>query len=250
MAFDRKAGRDIMAAAWEETTMRKLIGLCFLSATLLATSAHAQGIFIDRGDPSAISATANGAFVKNGYGGGVGASWTYRGVFDTGADLIFLKYNAGSTRNLSSLTVAPFLTWHIMRVEENEMPISISATLGAQRDLYFGNTPVANPEGFAAWVGPSVYRRFELGSSLVFVPEAFVAYEYRVTRYYSSALDAGSGIRDAAGGSGYDQQGKHSFRALFRPNFLVKAGNTRYVIQPYAGYVNGVAAGGNIGALF
>lgn len=240
-----------MAAAWEENTMRKLIGLCFLSATLLATSAHAQGIFIDRGDPSAISATANGAFIKNAYGGGVGASWSYRGVFDTGADLTFLKFNGGNNKNLSGLIVAPFVTWHAMRSEEDEMPISVSLTLGVQRDLYFGNSPVANPEGWAGWIGPSVYRRFELSSSLTFVPEALVAYTFRMTRYYSSALDQTSAnLRDGSGASGYTTDSKHDARVLLRPNLMLKAGNTRYIIQPYVGWLGDVAFGGNVGALF
>jgi len=47
-----------MTAAWEEPSMKKLIGFCFLTATLLATSAHAQGIYIDRGDPNAVSAAS------------------------------------------------------------------------------------------------------------------------------------------------------------------------------------------------
>lgn len=231
--------------------MRKLIGLCFLSATLLATSAHAQGIFIDRGDPSAISATANGAFIKNAYGGGVGASWSYRGVFDAGADLTFLKYNAGTNKNLSSIVVAPFATWHFLRAEEDEMPISASLTLGAQRDIYFGNSPLASPEGFALWGGGSVYRRFELSTSLTFVPEAFVGYEFRMTRYYTSALDQNSGnLRDGSGASGYSTETKNIPRVLLRPNLMIKAGNTRYVVQPYVGWLGDVAFGGNIGALF
>ncbi len=231
--------------------MRKLIGLCFLTATLLATSAHAQGIFIDRGDPNAVSATANGAYVKDAFGGGVGGSWTYRGVFDAGADLIFLKWNAGTNKNLSSLTAAPFLTWHIMRVEEDEWPVSLSWTLGAQRDFYFGNTPVANPEGFAVWTGPSIWRRFEVSSSMTFVPEALVAFDYRQTRYYSSALDEGAvGPRDTTGAAGYSSDTKYLPRVLLRANLAIKAGNTRYLVQPYAGFVNGLAAGGNIGAMF
>jgi hypothetical protein len=231
--------------------MRKLIGLCFLSAILLASSAHAQGIFIDRGDPSAISATANGAFIKNAYGGGVGASWSYRGVFDAGADVTFLKYNAGTHTNLSALVIAPFATWHFLRAEEDEMPISVSFTVGAQRDIFFGNAPVASPEAFALWLGPSVYRRFELSQSLTFVPEALVAYEYRMTRYYSSALDQTAGnLRDGSGADGYSTESKQMPRVLLRPNLLVKAGNTRYIVQPYVGWVGDLAAGGSIGALF
>jgi hypothetical protein len=139
----------------------------------------------------------------------------------------------------------------MVRAEEDEWPVSLSATLGVQRDFYFGNSPVAAPEGWAGWVGPSIYRRVEMGASLLFVPEAFVAYEYRTTRYYSAALDqASAGGRDATGASGYSSDAKHGARVLLRPNLLVKAGNSRYVVQPYVGYVNGIAVGGNIGAMF
>ncbi len=231
--------------------MRNLIGLCFLTATLLATSAQAQGIFIDRGDPSAISATANGAYLKNAYGGGVGGSWTYRGVFDAGADLTFLKFNGGSNQNLSGLSITPFLTWHVLKAEEDEVPISLSFTLGVARQMYFGNDPVANPEGWAGYIGPSIYRRIELGASLLFVPEAFVAYQYKATRYYSGALDQASSNRtDPAGSKGYDSEGKHGIRVLLKPNLLIKAGSTRYLVMPYVGYLDGVAFGGNVGAMF
>jgi hypothetical protein len=39
-------------------------------------------------------------------------------------------------------------------------------------------------------------------------------------------------------------------RVLLRPNLLVKAGNTKYLIMPYVGYQAGFAVGGNIGAMF
>ena len=88
--------------------MRKLIGLCFLTATLLASSAHAQGIFIDRGDPSAISATVSGGLVDGrSWAVAWAASWTYRGVFDAGGDCHVLRYTAGTNKNLSRLPLDP-----------------------------------------------------------------------------------------------------------------------------------------------
>ncbi|MBN2574718.1 MAG: hypothetical protein JXP73_09125 [Deltaproteobacteria bacterium] len=231
--------------------MRKLIGLCFLSATLVATSARAQGIYIDRGDPSAISATVGGGIIKDGWGGGAMGGWTYRGVFDVGADLSYYKYTGGSNKNLSGISLTPFVTFHAIKAEEDELPISISATLGVQRQFYTGNSPVANPEGWGLYVGPSLYRRIEMGGSMLFVPEVLVAYDLKATRYYSGALDQSSGnLRDASGGAGYATDMKHGVRALLRPNLLVKAGNTKYLVMPYAGYQSGFVVGGNVGAMF
>jgi hypothetical protein len=237
-----------MAAAWEDSSMRKLIGLSFLTATLLASSAQAQGIFIDRGDPSAISATANGVYSTEFMGGGVGGGWSYRGVFDAGGDLTFLKLTAGTNKDLSRLAIAPFLTWHALKAEPDEMPISLSFVLSVIRQVYFGNDPVANPEGWTGVLGVSLYRRFELGSSLVFVPEVFAAPQYGATRYYSGALDQVSGNRTNE--INYKSEAKWGARGVVRANLLIKAGNTKYLVMPYAGYVDAPGAGLQVGAMF
>jgi hypothetical protein len=241
-----------MAAAWEEPAMRKLIGLCFLTATLLASSAHAQGIFIDRGDPNAVAATLGGGMVKDGFGGGVAGGWTYRGVFDAGAALDYTKFKSGANNGLQGIAFTPFLTWHAMRVEEDEMPISLSFTLGVMREFFTGNAPVANPEAWGLYVGPSVYRRFEVGASMVFVPEVLAAYNLVATRTYSGAADRANGlfVSGSDGSTGYSTSMKHSARVLLRPNMLFKAGNTRYLVMPYAGFIDGIAAGANVGAMF
>jgi hypothetical protein len=229
--------------------MRKLIGLLFLTATLLASSAQAQGIFIDRGDPSAISATANGVYSTEFMGGGAGGSWSYRGVFDAGGDLVFTKVTAGTNKNLSRLAIAPFVTWHALKAEADEMPISLAFTTSLIRQAYFGNDPVASPEGWT-WVivGASVYRRFEMGSSLVLVPEVFAAPQYAATRYYSGALDQASGNRTNE--VGYRTDGKWGVRGLVRANLLIKAGNTKYLVMLWGGYVDAPAAGLQAGAMF
>jgi hypothetical protein len=251
IGFDGEASRAIMAAAWEEPSMRKLIGLCFLTATLLATSAHAQGIFIDRGDPNAVSAAIGGGLAKDAYAGSLVAGWTYRGVFDAGADFTYFKYTAGNNKNLNGFSLTPFVTWHALRVDEDEMPIALSFTLAVQREMFTGNTPVAAPEAWGVFAGASVWRRFEFGTSLVFIPEVVAGLDVKDTRYYSTALDQASGnVRDTSGGSGYSADMKYRPRVLVRPNLLVKAGNTKYVIMPYAGYQDGFAAGANVGALF
>jgi hypothetical protein len=228
--------------------MKKLIGLCFLTVTLLATSAHAQGIFIDRGDPNAISATVGGGLVKEAWGAGAMGSWSYRGVFDAGADFTRYAYTSGLNKNIAGYRLTPFVTYHAIRVEEDEMPISASITLGVQREFFMGNSPVANPEGWGVYVGPSIYRRFELGS-MIFVPEVLAAYEFKATRFYSGALDQTSGNTVDASRN-YRTENKHGGRILFRPNLLWKMGNTKYLIMPYAGYQNGLAVGGNLGAMF
>ena len=92
----------------------------------------------------------------------------------------------------------------------------------------------------------------EFGSSLVFVPEVMLAYDFSYTRYYSRAGDQPSGnTRDSSKGIGYSTEPKHNARVLVRPNLLYKMGNTNYVFAPYVGSV-GVAfmAGANIGAIF
>ncbi len=231
--------------------MRKIIGLCFLTATFIATSAQAQSIFIEKGDPSALDVTVGGGLVKDAWGAGVAGGYSYRGVFDVGADFTRYAYTAGTNKSLAGYSITPFATWHALRHDVDELPVSISATLAMQRIVYAGNGPVANPEGWGLVVGPSVYRRFEFGSNLVVVPELFVAYDFSYTRFYSEAFDQTSlNVRNNGSGAGYSTLAKNNIRVLVRPNILFKMGNTNYVIVPYVGYQGALAAGGNIGAIF
>ncbi len=230
--------------------MRKLIGLLFLTATLTATSANAQGIFIDRGDPNAVSATAGGRYlVDSSFGGSVAGGFTYRGVFDVGAEVTYLKYNGGDFKKLAGISVAPFATWYVMRGEEDDLPVSIAFTLAVMREFLTGNTPVANPEAWGVFAGPSVFRKFELGQSTVFIPEVLAGYDGKATRKYSGALDQTMGSSDQA--TGYATSMKHNVRALLRLNLLFKtASKARYTVTPFVGYQTGVTAGANFGALF
>jgi hypothetical protein len=231
--------------------MRKLIGLCFLTATLAATSANAQSIFIDRGDPSAASAMVGGGLVKDAWGVGATGGYSYRGVFDVGAEFTRYNYTAGTDKKLAGWSLTPFATWHALRHDADDMPVSISFTLAVQRIMYTGNGVVANPDGWGVVAGGSVYRRFELGTSLVFIPELLLAYDPSYIRRYSQALDQNSNNKvDNNTGAGYTAQLKHSARILVRPNLLVKAGNTNYLFTPYAGYDGAFAAGLNLGAMF
>lgn len=224
-----------MAPAREEPLMRRTIGLCFLTATLLASSARAQSIFIDRGDPSAVDVMVGGGLIKDAWGAGLTAGYSYRGVFDVGVDFARYAYTAGKKDKLAGYSVMPFTTWHAIRSDADEMPFSLSFTLGVQRIMYTGSNLSAAPEGWGLVVGPSAYRKIELGTNWVFVPELFAAYEFQYTRYYSG---------------GYSTDQKHGARVLLRPNLLYKAGKTSYVIVPYVGYQGALAVGGNVGAVF
>lgn len=232
--------------------MRKTIGLCFLTATLLSASANAQTIFIEKGDPDAISATVGGGLAKDAWGAGVSAGYSYRGVFDVGLDFTRYAFTAGNNNKLAGYSIMPRLTWQVMENDIDDMPISLSFTLGIRRLFYTGNTPVANPEGWGTLVGASVYRRFEFGAAWVFIPEVFAAYDLSYTRYYSEALDQQSGNKfKSEPGVGYSTETKHTAVALIRPNLLFKAGNANYVITPYVGLnQNAFSVGGNVGALF
>jgi hypothetical protein len=242
----------IMTAAWEEPSMRKIIGLCFLTATLFASSARAQSIFIEKGDPSTMDAVVGGALVKDAWGAGAGAGYSYRGVFDVGADFAWYNYTGGNNKSLKGYSLAPFVTWHALRHDVDELPVSVSANLAMQRIVYAGNGPVASPEGWGMVLGPSVYRRMEFGTKLVFVPEVLVAYDLAYTRYYSQAGDQTSANkRNASDGSGYSTEMKNNVRVLVRPNILFRMGNTNLVVVPYVGAQGlSLLAGGNIGAIF
>jgi hypothetical protein len=241
-----------MAAAWEEPSMQKIIGLCFLTVTLLASSARAQSIFIDKGDPSTMDAVVGGTLTKTAWGAGAGVGYSYRGVFDVGADFVRYAYTSGTNNKLAGYSLTPFATWHALRHDVDELPVSVSTTLAVQRIVYMGNGPVANPEGWGLVVGPSVYRRMEFGTKLVFVPELLVAYDFSYTRFYSRAGDQTSGnTLSSANGGGYSTDPKHNVRVLVRPNILYRMGNTNLVIVPYVGAQGlSLLAGGNIGAIF
>jgi len=217
--------------------MRKFIGLCFLTATLVASSARAQGIFIEKGDPNTLSATVGGGVFKNAWGAGVAGGYSYRGVFDVGLDFTRFAYTGGDNNKLAGYSVAPYANWHLLRHDVDEFPVSIAATFAMQRIFYAGSGPDANPEGWGLVAGGSAYRRVELGTSIVFIPEAFVGFDMAYTHFYTGS---------------YRTASKYSVRALFKPNLLLHVGNSNYVLAPYVGYEGAQAfsAGANVGVLF
>lgn len=216
--------------------MRKLTGLCFLTAILLASSANAQSMFIDQGDPSTMSVTAGGAF-GGVYGGSLNLAYTYRGVFDAGLDTSFSRFNHGRVKNLNGLDFAPFINWQILRTDADETPVSVTALFSFEKMLYTNNGPVAAPNGWGLVLGGTAYRRFEIGSNMQLIPELLVAYDFMYTRYYSNALDQNApsyGTADTV--NGYSTESKHSARVLLRANLGFKSGGHILTVTPYGGY--------------
>jgi hypothetical protein len=229
--------------------MRKLIGLCFLTATLAASSAHAQSIFIDKGDPSTMSVTLGGQYGGL-YGGTLNIGYSYRGVFDVGLDASGSHFTAGDTKNLNGLNLMPFLNWHAFRSDVDEMPISISFLIGISKALYVGNTvdrvsgqEYASPNGWGGIAGLTIYRRIEIGTSMALIPEAVVAYDLTYTRYYTNALDQNAPtVGDTMAVNGYRGVAKHSARGIGRVNMAFTAGTHVLTITPYGGYQGAMGA--------
>ena len=117
--------------------------------------------------------------------------------------------------------------------------------------LYNNNNGYAGPDGWGIVLGPSVYRRFEIGTSTLLIPEVLLAYDFMYTRAYSNAHDqnaawVGDVNRDV---NTPPAQSKHSGRALVRANLGFKSGGHVWTVTPYAGYqgVFGTVFGLNAG---
>jgi hypothetical protein len=219
--------------------MRKLIGLCFLTATLLASSANAQSIFIDKGDPSTMSFTLGGAYGGL-YGGSFDLSYSYRGVLDMGIDASGTHFKSGDNKNLTAMNFMPFVNIFAYRPEE--FPLSVSLLFGFEKVLYTGNDmrggggSYAAPNGWGVVAGPTVSYRIEMGSMLL-VPEVILAYDFAFTRYYTNAQDQSAPtVGDSQQVNGYRETSKHSARALVRANLGFKTGEHLLTVTPYGGY--------------
>jgi hypothetical protein len=219
--------------------MRKLTGLCFLTATLLASAANAQSIFIEKGDPSTMSFTLGGAYGGL-YGGSFDLAYSYRGVFDLGVDASGTHFTAGDNKTLNALNVMPFVNWHAFRSTVDELPVSISFLLGVEKLLYGGNNAkgtgtYAAPNGWGVVAGGTVYRRIEIGTTMAIIPEVVLAYEFMATRYYTNAKDQSAPfVGDSL--NGYRETTKHSGRALARLNLSFKSGEHLLTVTPYGGF--------------
>jgi hypothetical protein len=233
--------------------MRKLTGLCFLTAILFASSANAQSMFIDQGDPSAISVTAGGAFGSSLYGGGLNLAYSYRGVFDVGIDASFSRFKSGRYNNLNAFDFAPFINWQILRTDADETPISVTALFAFEKVLYGNNGPVSPPDGWGLVLGATVYRKFEFGTSMLFIPEVVAAYDFMYTRFYSNALDQNAPtVGDSSAIGSPPSESKHSARGIVKANLGFKSGENVLTVTPYAGYQGffGTVAGLTVGYVF
>jgi hypothetical protein len=227
--------------------MRKLIGLCFLTATLLASSANAQSMFIDKGDPSTMGFSLGGHLGGGGnlggvYTGSLNFAFSYRGVVDIGLDAsgsVFSTRESQKTefRNLA-LDLMPFMAWHVVRSDADEFPISIALLVGVEKVLYFSNAPYTSPSGWGVLAGGSIYRSFELGTSILLIPELLAAYEFTSTQTYHS-LNAGKP-------NGYSSDPRHNARAILRINLGLKSGGHVITVSPYGGHA-GYALGRVVG---
>jgi hypothetical protein len=233
-----------MASALEEPTMRKTLGLCILALTLTAGTAHAQGIFLDKGDRG-ISAAVGAAAIGTGWSASVVPCYTYRGVFDVGVDVTRYSYSSGDAKHLSSIGVMPFATAYLTRAEDGRLPVSVAGTLAVQKRIFMGNGGAPNPDGWGVLLGGSFFRRMEFSNTFAGIPEIFVAYDLQATTWHSTAADGNAAVAPGQL-TNYEQKP----RALFRANLAFKGDKALYTVVPYVGYQSGFAVGGSVGAVF
>ena len=225
--------------------MRKTLGLCFLALTLTAGTAHAQGLFLEKGEPGK-SAAVGAAAIGTGWSASVVPCYTYRGMFDVGLDVTRYSYSSGDAKHLSSIGLMPFATAYLARAEDGRFPASVSGTLGVQKRIFMGNGGAPNPDGWGVLLGGSLFRRIEFSNTLASIPEVFVAYDLQATTWHSTAVDANAAVHNQGQKTDYDQKP----RAFFRANMAFKGEKALYTVIPYVGYQAGFAVGGSFGAIF
>jgi hypothetical protein len=233
-----------MASALEEPTMRKTLGLCFLALTLTAATAHAQGVFLEKGQPG-LSAAVGGAVIGTGWSASVVPAYTYRGVFDVGLDVTRYSYSTGAANHLSAIGLMPFANVYFARAEDGLLPVSLSGTLAFQKRIFTGNGGAPDPDGWGLLVGASIFRRIEFTNSFTGIPELFLAYDLQSLAFHSSAIDAA-----AATSPGETTYYYHNPRVLLRANMGFQGDKILYTVVPYVGYQAGFAVGANLGAIF
>jgi hypothetical protein len=226
--------------------MRKTTGLCFLALSLIAGTAHAQGLFLEKGQPG-IGAAVGAAVIGTGWSASVVPSYTYRGVFDVGIDVTRYSYTKDSdAKGLSAIGLMPFANVYFFRSEDGPLPLSVSGTLGFERRIFTGNGGAPSPDDWGMLLGASVFRRIDFSNSFVGIPELFLAYDLQVITWHSRALDA----EQSAPNPGERTDLDHKARVLLRANMGFKGEKTQYTLVPYVGYQAGFAVGANVGAIF
>jgi hypothetical protein len=240
-----------MASALEEPTMRKTLGLCFLALTLTAATAHAQGLFLEKGEPGT-SAAVGGAAIGTGWSASVVPSYTYRGMFDVGVDLTWYGYNNSNSdaSKLSAIGAMPFVNVYFIRAGDDTakiaLPVSVSGTLGVEKRMFTGNGLEPNPDGWGLLLGGSLFRRMDFSNTFAGIPEIFIAYDLQATTWHSAAAGANAAVHTQGQTTEYD----HKARAFLRANMAFRSDKILYTIVPYVGYQAGFAVGGNLGAIF
>jgi hypothetical protein len=224
--------------------MRKTFGLCFLALTLTAGTAHAQGLFLEKGQPG-MSAVVGAAVIGTGWSASVVPSYTYRGIFDVGLDVSRYSYSKGDPKYLSAIGLMPFANVYFVRAEDGLLPVSVSGTFAFQRRIFTGNGNTVSPDGWGLLLGASVFRRFDFSNSFAGIPELFLAYDLQAISWHSASLDA-----SAASSPGEKTDYDNKPRVLFRANMGFKGDKNVYTVVPYVGYQAGFAVGANVGAIF
>ena len=225
--------------------MRKTLGLCFLALTLTATTAHAQGLFLEKGDRG-ISAALGAAAIGTGWSASVASSYTYRGMFDVGVNLTRYAYNNGDARKLSSIGAMPFANVYFLRSADGPLPVSVSGTVAVEKRIFMGNGSEPNPDGWGLLLGGSVFRRMDFTNTFAGIPEVFLAYDLQATTWHSTAVDANAAVSNQGEGTDY----QHKARLFLRANMAYRSDKLVYTIVPYVGYQAGFAVGANLGAIF
>jgi hypothetical protein len=224
--------------------MRTTFGLCFLALALTATTAHAQGVFLEKGQPG-VGVALGGGVIGNGWNASLVPSLTYRGVFDVGLEMTGFGFTSGDTNHLGAIGLMPFTNVYFTRSEDGPLPISISGTLGVQKRFFLGNGNAPNPDGWGLLAGGSAFRRIAFSDTFAGIPELFVAYDLQVVTWHSGVIDSKAG---ASPGQKTDPQ--HKARVLIRANMSFRGEKTLFTLTPYLGYQAGLAVGINVGAIF
>ena len=226
--------------------MRKTLGLCFLALTLTAATAHAQGLFLEKGEPG-ISTAVGGAAIGTGWSASVVPSYTYRGMFDVGVNLTRYAYNNGDASKLSAIGAMPFANVYFLRSEDGPLPVSVSGTVAVEKRFFMGNGSEPNPDGWGLLLGGSVFRRMDFTNTFAGIPEVFIAYDMQATTWHSAAT---IGANAAVHNQGQMTDYQHKARAFLRANMALRSDKLVYTIAPYVGYQAGFAVGANLGAIF
>jgi len=106
--------------------MRKTLGLCFLALTLTAATAHAQGLFLEKGEPGT-SAAVGGAAIGTGWSASVVPSYTYRACLTWESTLPGMGTTTATAMRASSQAIGamPFVNVYFIRAGDDTAKIAL-----------------------------------------------------------------------------------------------------------------------------